>query len=85
MSDKHELTRRDFLRLAGLAGGTALVAACAPPAAPAPASAPTTAPAAPDNRAGRRTYNRAGRCRQEVRRRDAPRPRPGRHSLRPGP
>ncbi|MGE5603680.1 MAG: ABC transporter substrate-binding protein, partial [Nitrososphaerales archaeon] len=45
MSDQRELTRREFLRLAGLAGGTALLASCAPTAAPVPA--PTTAPAAP--------------------------------------
>jgi multiple sugar transport system substrate-binding protein len=46
MSDKRELNRRDFLRLAGLAGGSAVLAACAPATAPAPAVQPTTAPAA---------------------------------------
>jgi multiple sugar transport system substrate-binding protein len=39
------ITRRSFLRLAGAAGGTLALAACAAPAAPAPAAAPTAAPA----------------------------------------
>jgi multiple sugar transport system substrate-binding protein len=43
MSEEKKITRRNFLRAAGLVGGAAAVAACA---APAPAPAPTTAPAA---------------------------------------
>lgn len=39
MTEEKKITRRDFLRLAGLAGGAAAVAACA---APAPAPAPAT-------------------------------------------
>jgi len=41
-SSKHTFSRRDFLRLAGITGGAALLAACAPQAAPAPAE-PTQA------------------------------------------
>ncbi len=48
----HTLSRRDFLRWAGLAGGTVLVAACAPKAAPAESTAaPTPVPATPDSAA----------------------------------
>ena len=43
MSEEKKITRRNFLRAAGLVGGAAAVAACA---APAPAPAPTAAPAA---------------------------------------
>ena len=43
MSEEKKITRRNFLRAAGLVGGAAAVAACA---APAPAPVPTTAPAA---------------------------------------
>ena len=45
MSDK-KLTRRDFLKLTGLVGGTAVAAGCAPAPAPAPAPAAPAAPAA---------------------------------------
>jgi multiple sugar transport system substrate-binding protein len=43
MSDQHEVTRREFLRLAGLAGSAAMLGACAPAA---PATAPTSATSA---------------------------------------
>ena len=43
MSEEKKITRRNFLRAAGLVGGAAAVAACA---APAPAPAPAAAPAA---------------------------------------
>ena len=43
MSEEKKITRRNFLRAAGLVGGAAAVAACA---APAPAPAPTASPAA---------------------------------------
>ncbi len=43
MTEEKKITRRNFLRAAGLVGGAAAVAACA---APAPAPAPTAAPAA---------------------------------------
>jgi nitrous oxide reductase len=43
MSEEKKITRRNFLRAAGLVGGAAAVAACA---APAPAPAATQAPAA---------------------------------------
>ena len=51
MSEKKKITRRGFLKMAGLVGGATAattIASCAPaPAAPAPAAAaPTTAPAA---------------------------------------
>ena len=45
MSDK-KLTRRNFLKLTGLVGGTAVAAGCAPAPAPAPAPAAPAAPAA---------------------------------------
>ncbi|MCL5109205.1 MAG: substrate-binding domain-containing protein [Chloroflexi bacterium] len=48
---RHALSRRQFLRVAGLTGSAALLVACAPTAAPPPTTAPkpaaTTAPAAP--------------------------------------
>lgn len=46
MSDEKILSRRDFLRWAGVAGGAALLAGCAP-AAPAPAPAAPAATAVP--------------------------------------
>jgi len=48
MSEEKKLSRRSFLRIGGLVGGAAALAACAQPQAPAaPAPAATTAPAAP--------------------------------------
>jgi multiple sugar transport system substrate-binding protein len=52
MSEEKKISRRNFLRIGGLVGGTAALAACAAPAAPAPAApAATSAPAAEPTKA----------------------------------